>query len=109
MDSRQTEDKMVIVIVHVKVKEKYIKEFINATTANAESSLREPGVQRFDFLQQEDSPQSFIINEVYKDEAAPAAHKLTTHYKKWRDEVAYMMDEPRYSIKFKNIFPKDEI
>ena len=99
---------MLIVLVHVKVKEQYIEQFIDATKENAEKSLKESGVERFDVLHQQDSPKSFIINEVYRDTKAPAAHKETSHYKKWREEVADMMEEPRYSVKYSNVFPKDE-
>jgi (4S)-4-hydroxy-5-phosphonooxypentane-2,3-dione isomerase len=43
--------------------------------------------------------------EVYRDDAASAAHKLTAHYATWRDAVAGMMAEPRASTKFTAVFP----
>ena len=79
-----------------------------ATLANARSSLKEPGVVRFDVLQQQDDRAHFVLVEVYRDAAAAAAHKETPHYPVWRDAVAPMMAEPRRSVKFNNVFSQDE-
>lgn len=99
---------MNIVQVHVKVKKEYIQQFIEATKENGLNSIREPGIARFDLLQHNDNPQEFILNEIYKYDTAPQEHKDTTHYKKWRDLVADMMEEPRYSKKYTNLFPDDK-
>lgn len=99
---------MFIVHVHVRVKPEYVEEFKTATLANARASLREPGVLRFDVLQQSDDPARFVLVEVYRDAAANVAHKETKHYPVWRDAVAAMMAEPRTSVKFNNLFPEDE-
>jgi quinol monooxygenase YgiN len=48
-----------------------------------------------------------VLVEVYRDASAAAAHKETKHYPVWRDAVAPMMAEPRFSVKFDNIFPDD--
>ncbi len=99
---------MLIVHVHVHVKPESVGPFKEATLANARSSLKEPGVVRFDVVQQQDDPARFILVEVYRDAAAAAAHKETPHYPVWRDAVAPMMAEPRRSEKFDNVFPEDE-
>ena len=99
---------MLIVHVHILVKPESINAFKEATLANARSSLKEPGVVRFDVVQQQDDPARFILVEVYRDAAAAAAHKETPHYPVWRDAVAPMMAEPRRSVKFNNVFPEDE-
>jgi quinol monooxygenase YgiN len=70
--------------------------------------VREPGVARFDVIQSVDDPTRFVLVEVYRDAQAPAAHKETAHYQKWRDTVAPMMAEPRSSQKYANVFPGDE-
>ena len=75
---------------------------------NARLSVREPGIARFDLVQQADDPTRFVLVEVYRTPAAPAAHKETAHYQRWRDAVAPMMAEPRTSVKFANLFPADE-
>lgn len=99
---------MLIVHVHVWVKPESVEAFRQATIENASASLKEPGVARFDVIQQTDDPTKFILVEVYRSPEAAAAHKETPHYAKWRDTVAPMMAQPRSSVKFTNIFPGDE-
>ncbi len=99
---------MIVIHVHVHVKPLFIEAFREATLENARASVTEPGVARFDVLQQADDPTRFILVEVYRDEQAPAAHKETAHYQKWRDAVAEMMAEPRSSVRYTNVFPPDE-
>ena len=99
---------MLVVHVHVHVKPEHIESFKQATLANARESLKEPGVARFDVVQQQDDPARFVLVEVYRDSAAAAAHKETKHYPVWRDAVAPMMAEPRFSVKFNNVFPNDK-
>ena len=99
---------MFIVHVHVRVKPEYVEAFRQASLENAQQSVREPGIARFDVGQQADDPTRFVLVEVYRTPEAPAAHKTTAHYAKWRDSVAPWMAEPRTSVKFHNIFPEDQ-
>ena len=98
---------MLIVLVHVHVKPDCIEAFREASLENARNSIEEPGIARFDVLQDNDDPNRFILNEVYRDAEAPAAHKETAHYAAWRDTVADMMAEPRQAVKLTNHFPED--
>jgi quinol monooxygenase YgiN len=98
---------MLIVHVHASVKPEFVADFLKATVENARSSVKEPGVARFDILQQQDDPTHFILVEVYRTPEATTQHKATDHYAKWRDVVAGMMAVPRTSGKFANIFPED--
>ena len=98
---------MLIVHVHVQVKPEHMDAFIAATIANAQASRLEPGVARFDVIRQTEDPTGFVLVEAYRDTAASAAHKATTHYATWRDAVAPMMAAPRTSVKFTNVFPAD--
>jgi quinol monooxygenase YgiN len=98
---------MLVIHVHVHVKPESVEAFKEATVANGRASLKEPGVVRFDVVQQQDDPARFVLVEVYRDAAAAAAHKETPHYPVWRDTVAPMMAEPRRSVKFNNVFPAD--
>jgi quinol monooxygenase YgiN len=98
---------MLIVHVHVHVKPEHLDAFKTATLANAEASLREPGIARFDVMQQSDDPTRFVLVEAYRDAAATVAHKETAHYATWRDTVATMMASPRHSVKYSNVFPAD--
>lgn len=99
---------MLIVHVFVHVKEDCIDAFKQATIENASNSIKEPGIARFDVIQQTGDPTMFVLVEVYRTIEATTAHKQTDHYAKWRDTVVDMMAEPRSSIKYDNIFPVDE-
>jgi autoinducer 2-degrading protein len=98
---------MQIVLVHAHVKPEFIEAFKQASIENATNSVQEAGIARFDVIQQADDPTRFILVEVYKTAEAPAAHKETAHYLRWREMVAEMMAEPRQGIKYGNIFPDD--
>jgi quinol monooxygenase YgiN len=95
---------MLTVHVFVHINESQIEQFKSASIENAQHSIQEPGVARFNVLQQKDEPERFLLVEVYRTEEDPARHKETEHYKKWRDTVAQMMAEPRKSIKYEDVF-----
>ena len=99
---------LLITHVHVHVKPEFIEAFREASVINASNSVKEPGVARFDVIQQSDDPSRFILVEVYRTPEAPAEHKATAHYQVWRDTVAEMMAEPRTAVKFYNAFPGDD-
>jgi quinol monooxygenase YgiN len=99
---------MLIVHVFVHVKPELVEAFKAATLENARNSLQEPGIARFDIIQQKDDPERFVLVEVYRTANDPARHKETAHYQKWRDAVADMMAEPRSSIKYSNLFPDEQ-
>ncbi|HMP77498.1 MAG TPA: putative quinol monooxygenase [Kiritimatiellia bacterium] len=90
----------ILVHVHVHVKPESVDAFKAAVMANARASRQEPGVIRFDVLQQADDPARFILIEEYRSADAVAAHKTTAHYAAWRDVVAPMMAEDRRSVKY---------
>ena len=98
---------MQIVHVHVQVKPEHIEAFKAATIDNAAHSVKEPGIARFDVAQQQDDPTRFVLVEIYRTPQAPAAHKETAHYARWRDAVAPMMAAPRTSVKFSSVFPDE--
>jgi quinol monooxygenase YgiN len=98
---------MQIVNVYVHVKKEYIQDFITVTVEHAFNGNQEPGITRFDLIQEQSNPQKFMLVEVYKDVNAPAAHIETDHYKKWRDTVEPMMAGRRSQIKFAAVFTKD--
>ena len=98
---------MFIVHVFIDVKPECIADFQAATLANTRSSIQEPGIARFDFLEQTDAPNRFVLVEVYRTPEAAAKHKETAHYELWRSTVAPMMAEPRSSIKYSNLAPND--
>ncbi len=99
---------MLIVHVHANVKPELLDEFLTATLVNAQKSLDEPGVLRFDVIQDQARPAHTVLVEVYRDEDAAGAHKLTPHYATWRDAVAELMAEPRASVRYTAAFPVAE-
>ncbi len=98
---------MLIVHVYVHVKPESVEAFRRATIENARNSVQEPGIARFDVIQQADDPTRFVLVEVYRSQEATVQHKETGHYKTWRDAVAEMMAEPRTSARYANVFPED--
>jgi len=99
---------MLVVHVHVQVRPEYIEAFKRATIENARHSLREPGIARFEVIQNAQDPTRFILVEAYRTAGAPAQHKETAHYAVWRDAVMPMMAEARASVTYSNAFPPDD-
>ena len=100
---------MLVIHVHVHVKPEFVEAFRQATIENARQSVQEPGVARFDIIEQADDPARFVLVEVYRTAEAPARHKETPHYQAWRDTVADMLVTPRTSVKYANVFPGDQV
>jgi len=98
---------MYIVHVHVHVKPDRIEAFEAVTLENARSSLAEPGIARFDVIQQADDPTRFVLVEVYRTADDPARHKETAHYNHWREVAELMLAEPRTRTIYANVFPAD--
>lgn len=96
---------MLIVHVHVRVKPESVADFRRATIENAQASVKEPGIARFDFIEQQDDPTRFVLVEVYRSPEAVAAHKETAHYAKWRETAEPMMAEPRQRVLYNAVFP----
>ncbi len=97
---------MYITIVHIEVHPDHLDSFIRASTENHLESVKEPGNLRFDLLRSEDDPARFVLYEAYEDEATAAAHKLTSHYLKWREMVAPWMAKPREGIRYTGLQPE---
>ena len=98
---------MHIVVVEIHVKPEKVEDFMSASLLNGQNSVREPGIDRFDILQQKADPTRFILYEVYQSPADADLHKLTDHYLKWKEMVADMMAEPRHGMPYVNLFPED--
>ncbi len=96
---------MLIVHVDVHVKTESIADFRRATIENGRSSVQEPGIARFDVVQQQDDVTRFVLVEVYRTPQAVTAHRATAHYAKWRDAVEPMMAEPRQRTLYDAVFP----
>lgn len=99
---------MLILHVHIRVKPEMIEPFKKATIENAQNSLNEPGIARFEVIQQTHDPARFLLVEVYRTEEATAAHKETAHYAAWRELAEPMMAEERTRVRYTNVYPPDE-
>jgi len=97
---------MHVTLVHVRVLPDRLDAFLDATRANHEGSVREPGNLRFDVLRDPADPARFILYEAYVDADAAATHKTTPHYLAWRDQVAPMMAEPRRGEPWDGLLPE---
>jgi autoinducer 2-degrading protein len=98
---------MIVTIVTIRVRPERVDEFLAATIANHEASIREPGNLRFDVLRTKDDPTGFVLYEAYESEAAARAHKETPHYLKWKEQVADWMAQPRVGLPCAVVRPTD--
>jgi len=94
-------------VVSIDVKPEYVDEFIAATLANAHGSRTEPGNLRYDVLRSADDPNHFTLYEVYRDDAAMAAHRETQHYQQWAAAVEPWLVQPRTRVRNAPIFYGD--
>lgn len=98
---------MYILVVNIQIKPEFVEAFREATIVNATNSRNEPGVARFDFIQQTDDATRFLLIEAYRDHDSIAEHKLTAHYVEWAEKVAHMFAEPRTRALYHNVDPPD--
>jgi autoinducer 2-degrading protein len=98
---------MLVVHVFCHVKPEFLDAFKQASVENARNSVQEPGIARFDVIQQQDDPTRFVLVEVYRTPDDPARHKETAHYARWAETVAEMMAEPRSKLVYDNVFPDE--
>ena len=98
---------LLIVHVDIAVLSDQLPALLAATSRNADASRDEPGVVRFDVLSDRADPGHVVLVEIYRDEAAAAAHKETAHYQRWRDAVAPLMARPRQATRYVNTSPDD--
>lgn len=98
---------MIVRVITVYVKPESVEDFRAATEKNHAGSIQEPGVLRFDVLQNAERPTEFLLYEVYTDEPATISHKETTHYAEWKKTVTPMMAKDRESATFTVVAPLD--
>ena len=96
------------VLVFIDVKPDCIDEFIQETRINTQNSIQEPGIARFDVIQDPDVHHKFLLVEAYHSDNAPAQHKETAHYQRWKTQVEGMLAAPRTKKIYQNIFPNDQ-
>jgi len=99
---------MIVRAITVYVKEGMEEVFKTATINNRKGSIAEPGILRFDILQNSEKPSEFFLYEVYASEEATLAHKETDHYKTWKETVEPMMAAKRIGQAFSVVEPSRE-
>ena len=100
---------MVVLHVTVHVKPEYIPQFLAAIRDNAEhATADEPGCLRFDVIQDRDDPTCFRFHEVYRDEAALAAHRQTPHFRRYIAAAEPWMAAPAERRLGTNLVPSDK-
>jgi quinol monooxygenase YgiN len=99
---------MQILIVEVHIKPEMRARFLEAIQEDAEhSEQNEPGCLRFDVLQDTEDENKFYYYEVYRDEAALAAHRETPHFQKYFAQVGEFTDRDTIRRVVRNVHPAD--
>jgi (4S)-4-hydroxy-5-phosphonooxypentane-2,3-dione isomerase len=98
---------MVAVLVYLHVKTDSIDQFLAETLENARNSRKEPGIVRFDVIQEIEDPSRIVLFELYRDQQAVESHRLTAHYAKWRDAVPLLLVTERTRTIYRAIEPAE--
>jgi quinol monooxygenase YgiN len=68
-----------------KIKSEHLAEFVEQVRVHAINSNAEPGCVRYEVLQDVDDPETVCLHEVFRDEAAFAAHQDAGYYREWME------------------------
>ncbi len=99
---------MFAIWVSVRVKPERRDDFLRAIEEDARGSREdEPGCLRFDVLQDDDDPYHYYFYEVYRNEAALAAHCAAPHYQVWAAVASGVLAEPAAITRTASVFPSD--
>jgi quinol monooxygenase YgiN len=99
---------MIVLHVTVQVKPEHAAEFLEVVRHDAEHSENdEAGCLRFDVIRDRDDPNRFYFYEVYRDEAALAAHRETPHFKLYFEKTQPWLASPPERRFGKNVIPAD--
>ena len=82
-----------------------LTEFLTEVLNNVRSSQKETGVIQFDLLQQHDSPNKFMLYEVYGSMEDIESHKQTTHFKRWVSHGIPLLSSERIRTLYKKVEP----
>ncbi|MFQ5398790.1 MAG: putative quinol monooxygenase [Anaerolineae bacterium] len=99
---------MFIFQVHHYIKPEMVEAYTAATLENARKTLQEPGVIRFDVLQDKEDPTHFSLFEVYRDKATQQTHLETAHFLAWKEVALRSFTRRGHGDVFDALFP-DEV
>jgi autoinducer 2-degrading protein len=95
-------------LIKVRIKPEMRQRFLEAIEIDALGSERdEPGCLRFHVLQDQEDENLYYFYEVYRHEAALAAHREMPHYAVWRSAAAEALDGPTEATHTNTVFPAD--
>lgn len=99
---------MFALFVSMKIKPEMRGRFLEAVEDDSTCSVRdEPGCLRFDVLQDQADQNRYYFYEVYRDEAAFAAHRETPHLARWSAAKDVCLAEPSTAIRCATVFPAE--
>lgn len=99
---------MVVLHVTIQVKPEHVQQFLEVVRYDAEHSEKdEPGCLRFDVIQDREDPNKFYFYEVYRHDAALAAHRETPHFKQYFEKTQTMLAAPPERRFGRNLVPSD--
>jgi autoinducer 2-degrading protein len=78
---------MLIFQFHHYIKPEFVEAYKSAILENAQQTLPEAGVLRFDVFQDKEDPTHFSLLEIYRDMDAREYHLQTEHFLKFKDAV----------------------
>lgn len=96
---------MIVTVSSYKILPEKIDEFRQISTELASESLKETGVYRFDFLQNDGDDGRFLLIEAYESESSRKAHLETPHFLNWRRAVPEMFSQGTTTVPYKPVFP----
>jgi (4S)-4-hydroxy-5-phosphonooxypentane-2,3-dione isomerase len=98
---------MLAMIVKVRIKPEERERFLAGIEDDAICSERdEPGCLRFNVLQDRADENVYYFLEIYRDEAALAAHRETPHYARWMETRAATVESAE-RIETNTVIPRD--
>lgn len=91
--------------VHHFIKPEEVENYKAATLENVRQSVLEPGILRFEMLQDKEDPTHFSLFEIYRDLEARQSHLETAHFKAWREVALQAFARKGYGHEFNLLAP----
>jgi len=86
--------KSVYVVTHVDVTPNFTADATKALREFAAESKKDPGVVRFEVLQQDSRANHYTVVEVWQTRQAFEAHSVSEHSKRFREKLQPMLGSP---------------
>ncbi|WP_010570412.1 putative quinol monooxygenase [Leptospira broomii] len=96
---------MIVTVSSYKILPEKIQEFLQISSDLAKESIKENGVYRFDFLQNDGDEGRFLLIEAYETEGFRKSHLETPHFLNWRRTVPDMFSQGTTTVHYKPVYP----